>query len=104
MITFILGASAAVTVGVIVWLIISVIKMDKQVKQNEEQIKKVWLEIQHRCDSIERNLDASINELIGRIDRSYQHTDSRIDKVINHIEREYVTKKNKMDNTIDYNN
>ena len=102
MITFTLGALAAIAVGVTVWLVIGIIKMAKQVKQLEKQSEQLWLEIQNRCDSIERELSMTIVELTGRIDSSFSYTDSRMDKLVNHIERDYVTKKNKLDNTIDY--
>jgi hypothetical protein len=104
MITFTLGALAAVAVGVTVWLVIGIIKMAKQVKQLEKQSEQLWLEIQNRCDSIERDLSMTITELSGRVDSSFSYTDSRLDKLVNHIERDYVTKKNKLENTIDYNN
>ena len=102
MITFTLGALAAIAVGVTVWLVIGIIKMAKQVKQLEKQSEQLWLEIQNRCDSIERELSMTIVELTDRIDSSFSYTDSRMDKLVNHIERDYVTKKNKLDNTIDY--
>jgi predicted PurR-regulated permease PerM len=112
MITFISGASAAVAVGVIVWLVVNIIKMNKQVRQLEKQKEQLWLGIQGRCDSIERDLNAVINELNGRVDSSISYTDSRLDKLVNHIEHnyvtkkliehDYVTKKNRLDNTIDY--
>lgn len=104
MITFILGALAAMSVGVIVWLVISVNRMDKQVKQKKEEIQKLWLEIQGRCDSIEHELNGTGVELNNRIDSSISYTDSRLDKLVNYIERDFVAKKNKLDNTIDYNN
>jgi hypothetical protein len=104
MITFILGALAAIAVGVIVWLVISIIKMDKLVKQKREEIQNLWLEIQHRCDSIERELNGTGIELNNRIDSSISYTDSRLDKLVNYIERDFVAKKNKLDNTINYNN
>ena len=102
MITFTLGALAAIAVGVMVWLVINIIKMIKQVKQLEEQKEQLWLEIQGRCDSIERNLNEIIRELNTRIDDNYSYTDSRLDKLVNTVERDYVTKKNRMDNTINY--
>jgi predicted PurR-regulated permease PerM len=104
MITFILGALAAIAVGVIVWLVTGIIKMSKQVKQLEKQKEQLWLEIQGRCDSIERELNMVIAKLNDRVDTSMSYTDSRLDKLINHIEHTYVTKKNRLDNTIDYNN
>jgi hypothetical protein len=102
MITFISGALAAIAVGVTVWLVVGIIRMSKQVKQLEKQKEQLWLEIQGRCDSIERDLHAVINELNGRVTESFSYTDSRLDKLVNHIERDYITKKNKLDNTIDY--
>lgn len=104
MITFTLGALAAIAVGVIVWLVISIIKMAKQVKRLEEQKQDLRLEIQHRCDSIERELNRAIHELNERDDTSMSYTDSRLDRLINQIEHNYVTKKDKADNTIEYNN
>lgn len=104
MITFILGALAAIAVGVIVWLVVHIVKMAKQVKLLEKQKEQLWLEIQGRCDSIERELNMVISKLNDRIDTSMSYTDSRLDKLVNIIERDYVTKKNRMDNTIDYNN
>ena len=97
MITFTLGALAAIAVGVIVWLVINIIKMIKQVKQLKEQTQQLWLDIQHRCESIERELTRTEIEL------SISYTDSRLDKLVNHLERDYVTKKNKLDNSIEYN-
>jgi hypothetical protein len=102
MITFTLGALAAIAVGVTVWLVISITKMNKQVKRLEEQKQDLWLEIQHRCDSIERELNMAISKLNDRVDTSMSYTDSRLDKLVNHIERDYITKKNRLDNTIDY--
>ncbi len=104
MITFILGALAAISVGVIVWLVLNINKMIEQVKHLEEQKQKLWLEIQGRCDSIERELNGTGIEINNRIDSSISYTDSRLDKLVNYIEREYVTKKNRTDNTIEYNN
>ena len=102
MIIFTLGALAAIAVGVTVWLVIGIIKMAKQVKQLEEQKEQLWLEIQGRCDSIERNLNEIIRELNTCVDDNYSYTDSRLDKLVNTVERDYVTKKNRMDNTINY--
>ena len=104
MITFTLGALAALAVGVTVWLVVGIIKMSIQVKRLEKQKEQLWLEIQGRCDSIERQLNEILKELNNRIDENYSYTDSRLDKLVNNIERDYVTKKNKIDNTIDYNN
>jgi uncharacterized protein YoxC len=104
MITFISGALAAIAVGVTVWLVVGIIKMSKQVKQLEKQKEQLWLEIQGRCDSIERELNRAIHELNERDDTSMSYTDSRLDRLINQIEHNYVTKKDKADNTIEYNN
>jgi hypothetical protein len=104
MITFISGALAAAAVGVTVWLVIGVIKMTKQVKQLEKQKEQLWLEIQGRCDSIERELNIVVSKANDRIDTSMSYTDSRLDKLVNVIERDYITKKNRADNTIEYNN
>jgi predicted PurR-regulated permease PerM len=104
MITFTLGASVAIAVGAIVWLVVSIIKMSKQVKHLEKQKEQLWLEIQGRCDSIERMLGELERELSQRNDETFRYVDSRLDKMYNHIERDYVTKKNRLENTIDYNN
>jgi uncharacterized membrane protein YraQ (UPF0718 family) len=104
MITFILGVSAAIVVGMLVWLIIDAIKSSKRIKQLEKQNEQVWLEIQHRCDSIERTLDEMIQNVNNRVDENYKYTDSRFDKFANIIERNYVSKIDKASNTISYNN
>lgn len=104
MITFILGVSAAIVVGMLVWFAIDTIKMLKRIKQLEKDKEQVWLEIQHRCDSIERSLYEIDRLLSQRIDENYSYTDSRFDKFANTIERDYVSKKNKLENSIDYNN
>ena len=104
MITFTLGASATIVVGAIVWLVVSIIKMSKQVKHLEKQKEQLWLEIQGRCDSIERMLGELERELSQRNDETFRYVDSRLDKLYNQIERDYVTKKNRLENTIDYNN
>ena len=104
MITFILGVSAAVVVGMLVWLMFEIVKSNKQIKLLETEKQKIWSEIEHRCDSIERMIVDIERELNRRIDDNFSYTDSRFDKFANAIERDYVTKKNKLDNTIGYNN
>lgn len=104
MITFTLGALAAVAVGVLIWLTISVIGSLKRVKSLEEENIIQWRDIEERYNSIERKLDQAIDIINRRIDENYSYTDSRFDKFANAIERDYVTKKNKLDNTIGYNN
>jgi predicted PurR-regulated permease PerM len=104
MITFTLGASVAIAVGAIVWLVVNAIKVSKQVKHLEKQKEQLWLEIQGRCDSIERMLSELERELSQRNDETFRYVDSRLDKLYLKIERDYVTKKNRLDNTIDYNN
>ena len=104
MITFILGASATVVVGVLVWLSVSIIGSLKRVKSLEDENIAQWREIEERCNSIERKLDQAIGLVEHRIDSNFSYTDSRFDKFANIIERDYVTKKNKLDNTIGYNN
>jgi len=104
MITFILGVSAAIAVGMLVWFAIDTIKSSKRIKQLEKQNEQVWLEIQHRCDSIERTLDEMIRNVNNRVDENYKYTDSRFDKFANVIERDYVSKIDKASNTISYNN
>jgi uncharacterized membrane protein YraQ (UPF0718 family) len=104
MITFTLGVSAAIVVGMLVWFAIDTIKSSKRIKQLEKQNEQVWLEIQHRCDSIERTLDEMIRSVNNRVDENYKYTDSRFDKFANVIERDYVSKIDKASNTISYNN
>jgi len=104
MITFTLGALAAVAVGVLIWLVVSVIGSLKRVKSLEEENIVQWRDIEERYNSIERKLDEAIDIISRRIDENYSYTDSRFDKFANIIERDYVTKKNKLDNTIGYNN
>jgi hypothetical protein len=104
MITFILGVSATVVVGMLIWFTIDTIKTVKRIKLLEKEKENLWLEIQMRCDSIERTLDERIRVTDNRIDENYSYTDSRLDKLVNHLERDYVTKKNKIDNTIEYTN
>lgn len=104
MITFTLGALAAVAVGVLVWLTISVIGSLKRVKLLEDENQVQWRDIEERYNSIERKLDEAINIISRRIDENYSYTDSRFDKFANHIERNYVSKIDKASNTISYNN
>ena len=104
MITFILGVSAAVVVGMLVWSAFEIVKSNKQIKLIEIEKQQIWSEIQNRCDSIERSLSDIERELNRRIDDNFSYTDSRFDKFANAIERDYVTKKDKLDNTIGYNN
>jgi trehalose-6-phosphatase len=61
MITFILGALAAISVGVIVWLVLNINKMIEQVKHLEEQKQKLFLiDIDGTiCDDI-RNEDSEL--------------------------------------------
>jgi hypothetical protein len=104
MITFTLGALAAVAVGVLVWLTISVIGSLKRVKSLEEENIVQWRDIEERYNSIERKLDQAIDIVNRRVDENYSYTDSRFDKFNNHIERNYVSKIDKNSNTISYNN
>ena len=104
MITFILGALAAVAVGVLVWLTISILGSLKRVKSLEDENIAQWREIEERYNSIERKLDQAIDIINRRVDDNYSYTDSRFDKFNNHIERDYVSKIDKSSNTISYNN
>ena len=104
MITFILGASATVVVGVLVWLSVSIIGSLKRVKLLEDENTAQWREIEERCNSIERTLDQMIKDTNSRIDNNFSYTDSRFDKFANIIERDYVSKIDKASNTISYNN
>jgi hypothetical protein len=104
MITFILGALAALAVGVLVWLSVSITKSLKRVKALEDENTAQWREIEERCNSIERKLDQAIDLVERRIDDNFRYTDSRFDKFANTIERDYVSKIDKASNTISYNN
>jgi len=104
MITFILGVSAAIVVGMLVWFAVDTIKSLKRIKQLEEQTNELQNEIMRRCDQIERQLDDIVGNVYRKIDDNYNYTNSRLDKFANVVDRDYVRKKNKLDNTIDYNN
>jgi hypothetical protein len=104
MITFILGLSAAIAVGMFVWFTVDTINSTKRIKQLEQEKENLWREIEGRCNSIERTLDDMIRDANTRIDSEHNYTNSRFDKFANVVDRDYVKKKNKLDNTIDYNN
>lgn len=104
MITFILGLSAAIVVGMFVWFTVDTIKTTKRIKQLEKQKEQLWSEIENRCNNIERMLDDMIRDVNTRVDSEHNYTNSRFDKFANVVDRDYVKKKNKLDNTIDYNN
>jgi len=104
MITFTLGISAAIVVGMFVWFTIDTIKSTKRIKQLEEQKNMLWREIEGCCNSIERTLDEMIRDVNNRVDSEHNYTNSRFDKFANVVDRDYVKKKNKLDNTINYNN
>jgi hypothetical protein len=104
MITFTLGISAAIVVGMLVWFTVAAIKSAKQIKQLEKQKEQLWSEIENRCNSIERMLDDMIRDTDNRLVSEHNYTNSRFDKFANVVDRDYVKKKNKLDNTIDYNN
>ena len=104
MITFILGISAAIVVGMMVWFTVDTIKSSKRIKQLETQKEQLWSEIENRCNNIDRMLDDMIRDVNTRVDSEHNYTNSRFDKFANVVDRDYVKKKNKLDNTIDYNN
>ena len=104
MITFILGLSAAIVVGMFVWFTVDTIKTTKRIKQLEKQKEQLWSEIENRCNSIEHMLDDMIRDVNTRVDSEHNYTNSRFDKFANVVDRDYIKKKNKLDNTIDYNN
>lgn len=104
MITFILGVSAAVVVGMLVWSAFEIVKSNKRIKLIEIEKQQIWSEIENRCNSIERAIADIERELNRRIDDNYSYTDSRFDKFANTIERNYVSKVDKTSNTISYNN
>lgn len=102
MITFLLGVSATVVVGILVWLTIGAIKVSKKVKSMEEEMKHVWMDIESRYNSIERDRQMSQEATDRRIDETFSHTDSRLDKLINEIYSKFITKKDKLENTVNY--
>ena len=108
MITFTLGALAAVAVGVNVWLVVGIIRMSIQVKRLEEIKRQLFTDIESRCNSIERDLHELHNMQDRRIDDAHSYVDSRLNKLNNHFQNvlvnDYVSKKNRLDNSIDYNN
>jgi len=104
MITFILGLSAAIVVGMFVWFTVDIINSTKRIKQLEKQKEQLWSEIENRCNNIERMLDDMIRDVNTRIDNEHNYTNSRFDKFANVVDRDYIKKKDKLNNTIDYNN
>jgi predicted PurR-regulated permease PerM len=104
MITFTLGALAALAVGVIVWLVVLFYSINKQVKHLEEQIRGLWVNSERLHDSLNGNLANNIRDLQDDITECNRYTDSRVDKLVNYMEDKFVLKKYNTDNTIDYNN
>lgn len=104
MITFILGVSAAIVVGTMVWLTVSMINTLKWVKSITEEKTHIWSEIENRCNSIDRERYEIQRLTDQRIDTTISYIDSRFDKFNNHIERSYVSKIDNASNTISYNN
>ena len=102
MITFLLGVSATVVVGILVWLIIGTVKVSKKVKSMEEEMKHIWMDIESRYNSIERDRHDLQEATDRRIDGVISYTDSRLDKLINEINNKFITKKDKLDNTVNY--
>ena len=102
MITFLLGVSATVIVGILVWLIIGTVKVSKKVKSMEEEMKHIWMDIESRYNSIERDRHDLQEATDRRIDGVISYTDSRLDKLINEISNKFITKKDKLDNTVNY--
>ena len=79
--TFLLGVSATLLVGILVWLIIDIIRVYIKVKSLEKETELQWREIDNRYQSIERKLDEAIDLVGRRIDENYSYTDSRFDKL-----------------------
>jgi|688.fasta_scaffold01094_26 hypothetical protein len=102
MITFLLGVSATVVVGILVWLTIGAIKVSKKVKSIEEEMRNVWMDIESRYNSIERDRHDLQEVTDRRIDNNISYIDSRLDKLINEISNKFITKKDKLDNTVNY--
>lgn len=104
MITFLLGVLATVVVGMLVWLTIGAIKVSRKVKSMEEEMKHIWMDVESRYNSIERDRHALQEATDRRIDNTISYIDSRLDKLINEVSSKFVTKKDKFDNTVNYNN
>jgi hypothetical protein len=102
MITFLLGVSATVVVGILVWLTIGAIKVSKKVKSLDEEMRNVWMDIESRYNSIERDRHSLQEVTDRRIDNNISYVDSRLDKLINEINNKFITKKDKLDNTVNY--
>ena len=103
MITFLLGVSATVVVGILVWLTIGAVKVSKKVKSLDEEMRNVWMDIESRYNSIERDRH-TIQEITDRrIDGTISYIDSRLDKTVSSIERDFIKKKDRLDNSISYN-
>lgn len=81
MITFLAGVSAAIAVGMLIWLAVDTTKALKRVKLLREEGEKSRLELQYRLDNIDRALENIVTELNRRIDENYSYTDSRLDKL-----------------------
>lgn len=104
MITFILGALAAVGAGVLGWLLGNAISVLSRVKSLEQENQTQWRDIEERYNSITHQLNIMNDDLNRRIDENLSYTDSRFDKFNNYIERNYTSKVDKNSNTISYNN
>jgi predicted PurR-regulated permease PerM len=102
MIIFLLGVSATVVVGILVWLTIGAIKVSKKVKSIEEEMRNIWMDIESRYNSIERDRHDLQEATDRRIDGNISYIDSRLDKLINEISNKFITKKDKLDNTVNY--
>ena len=85
MTTFLSGVSAPLLVGILIWLIFSVIEMLKKVKSLEQENQHQWRDIEERYNSIERKIDQAIEIVNRRIDENYSYTDSRFDKLENKL-------------------
>lgn len=85
MTTFLSGVSATLLVGILIWLIFSVIEMLKKVKSLEQENQHQWRDIEERYNSIERKIDQAIEIVNRRIDENYSYTDSRFDKLENKL-------------------
>jgi len=103
MITFLLGVSATVVVGILVWLTIGAIKVSKKVKSLDEEMRNVWADIESRYNSIERDRHTMQELTDRRIDGAISYIDSRLDKTVSSIERDFIKKKDRLDNSISYN-
>jgi hypothetical protein len=85
MITFALGVSATILVGMLVWFTVDILKMLKKIKHLERLSQSNYSYVESRLDGIIHLLDQIKSELNKRVDENYSYTDSRFDKLENKL-------------------